>query len=81
MESVDSRHDLPIAPNLLNRNFTPARPNQAWTADITYITTEEGWLFLAVVIDLFSRKVVGISQLLPGLITYGVILRLRKPKK
>jgi putative transposase len=57
--TTDSRHDLPIAPNLLNRNFTPAGPNQAWTGDITYIASEEGWLFLAVVIDLFSRKVVG----------------------
>ena len=60
--TTDSRHDLPIAPNLLNRNFTPAGPNQAWSGDITYIATEEGWLFLAVVIDLFSRKVVGWSM-------------------
>jgi putative transposase len=60
--TTDSRHDLPIAPNLLNRNFAPAGPNQAWTGDITYIGTEEGWLFLAVVIDLFSRKVVGWSM-------------------
>jgi transposase InsO family protein len=62
MVTTDSRHDLPIAPNLLNRNFTPARPNQAWTGDLTYIATEDGWLFLAVVIDLFSRKVVGWSM-------------------
>jgi transposase InsO family protein len=60
--TTDSRHDLPIAPNLLNRNFTSAEPNQAWSGDITYIATEEGWLFLAVVIDLFSRKVVGWSM-------------------
>ena len=60
--TTDSRHDLPIAPNLLNRNFTPAGPNQAWTGDLTYIATEEGWLFLAVVIDLFSPKVVGWSM-------------------
>jgi transposase InsO family protein len=60
--TTDSRHDLPIAPNLLNRNFTPAEPNQAWSGDITYIATEEGWLFLAVVIDLFSRKAVGWSM-------------------
>lgn len=53
---------LPIAPNLLNRNFTVAAPNLAWSGDITYIPTEEGWLFLAVVIDLFSRKVVGWSM-------------------
>jgi putative transposase len=49
-------------PNLLNRNFTPAAPNQAWSGDITYIATEEGWLFLAVVMDLFSRRVVGWSM-------------------
>jgi putative transposase len=62
MVTTDSRHDLPVAPNLLGRNFTAAAPNQAWTGDITYIATEEGWLFLAVVIDLFSRKVVGWSM-------------------
>jgi putative transposase len=60
--TTDSRHSLPIAPNLLNRNFTVAAPNQAWTGDITYIATSEGWLFLAVVIDLFSRRVVGWSM-------------------
>src|SRR5450432_4894646 len=60
--TTDSRHGLPIAPNLLNRNFTVATPNQAWTGDITYIPTNEGWLFLAVVIDLFSRRVVGWSM-------------------
>jgi transposase InsO family protein len=60
--TTDSRHDLPIAPNRLDRNFTVAAPNQAWVGDFTYIATEEGWLFLAVVIDLFSRKVVGWSM-------------------
>jgi putative transposase len=60
--TTDSRHNLPIAPNLLDRNFTVAAPNQAWVGDFTYIATEEGWLFLAVVIDLFSRKVVGWSM-------------------
>ena len=60
--TTDSRHSLPIAPNLLNRNFTVAAPNQVWTGDITYIPTSEGWLFLAVVIDLFSRRVVGWSM-------------------
>jgi putative transposase len=59
--TTDSRHDLPIAPNRLERNFSPLRPNTAWSGDITYIATEEGWLFLAVVIDLFSRRVVGWS--------------------
>jgi putative transposase len=60
--TTDNRHDLPIAPNRLDRNFTVAAPNQAWVGDFTYIATEEGWLFLAVVIDLFSRKVVGWSM-------------------
>jgi putative transposase len=60
--TTDSRHDLPIAPNLLNRNFTPAAPNQTRPGDITYIATEERGLFLAVVIDLFSRPIVGWSM-------------------
>ena len=60
--TTDSRHSLPIAPNLLNRNFAVAAPNQAWIGDITYIPTHEGWLFLAVVIDLFGRRVVGWSM-------------------
>jgi putative transposase len=59
--TTDSRHELPIAPNLLHRRFTVSAPNQVWAGDITYIPTEEGWLFLAVVIDLFSRRVVGWS--------------------
>jgi len=59
--TTDSRHGLPIAPNLLNRNFTVAAPNRLWTGDMTYIQTEEGWMFLAVVLDLFSRRVVGWS--------------------
>ena len=50
---------LPTAPNILNRQFSPTRPNQAWAADITYIRTLQGWLYLAVVIDLYSRRVVG----------------------
>ncbi len=60
--TTDSKHDLPIAPNVLDRKFTVAAPNQAWVGDFTYIATDEGWLFLAVVIDLFSRKVVGWSM-------------------
>ena len=58
----DSKHDLPIAPNVLDRNFNVAAPNQVWVGDLTYIPSAEGWLFLAVVIDLFSRKVVGWSM-------------------
>lgn len=57
--TTDSKHNLPIAPNLLNRNFSPAKPNQVYAGDITYIPTYEGWLYLAVVLDLFSRQVVG----------------------
>ena len=60
--TTDSRHNLPVAPNVLDRKFIVAAPNQAWVGDVTYIATEEGWLFLAVVIDLFSRKVVGWSM-------------------
>lgn len=60
--TTDSKHNLPVAPNLLERNFTPEAPNQVWTADLTYIWTDEGWLYLAVVIDLFNREVVGWSM-------------------
>jgi transposase InsO family protein len=54
-----SNHNLPVAANLLNREFTATMPNQKWVTDITYIPTERGWLYLAIVLDLFSRKVVG----------------------
>jgi putative transposase len=60
--TTDSKHHLPIAPDLVQRNFTPNAPNQVWTSDITYIATDEGWLYLAAVIDLFSRQVVGWSM-------------------
>lgn len=59
--TTNSKHDLAIAPDLLKRNFSPVRPNQSYVADMTYIWTSEGWLYLAVVIDLFSRLVVGWS--------------------
>jgi hypothetical protein len=59
--TTDSNHDMPIAPNLLGRQFTVAEPDRVWAGDITYIHTDEGWLFPAVVIDLFSRQVVGWS--------------------
>jgi len=59
--TTDSNHDLPIAPNLLDRQFTVDAPDKVWAGDITYIATDEGWLFLAVVIDLFSRQVIGWS--------------------
>ena len=59
--TTDSNHNESIAPNLLNRQFEIALPNSVWTTDITYVWTLEGWLYLAVVIDLFSRQVVGWS--------------------
>ena len=60
--TTDSKHDLPVAENLLGRQFNPASPNEAWVADITYIPTREGWLYLAAVEDLYSRRVVGWSM-------------------
>jgi transposase InsO family protein len=59
--TTDSKHGLPVASNLLDRNFEPAAPNQVWTADITYLWTDEGWLYLAIVLDLFNREVIGWS--------------------
>jgi putative transposase len=60
--TTNSKHSLPAAENLLQQNFTASRPNQVWVGDITYISTDEGWLYLAVVLDLCSRKVVGWSM-------------------
>ncbi|MBM3281111.1 MAG: IS3 family transposase [Candidatus Handelsmanbacteria bacterium] len=57
--TTDSRHEEPIAPNLLKRGFTVAGPNQVWVGDITYLPTRQGWIYLAVFIDLYSRRVVG----------------------
>jgi putative transposase len=57
--TTDSKHSLPVAENLLDQNFVADRPDQVWLADITYIPTAEGWLYLAVILDLFTRKVVG----------------------
>lgn len=59
VRTTDSRHPHPLAPNILNRQFDQAAPDQAWAADITYIRTDEGWLYLAGVIDLCSRKLIG----------------------
>lgn len=59
--TTDSSHNLPVATNRLNRDFTPSAPNQTWTADITYLWTEDGWLYLAIVLALFNREVVGWS--------------------
>jgi putative transposase len=57
--TTDSAHNMPVAPNILAGRFEWAQPNQAWVGDITYIPTDEGWLYLAVLLDLFSRRIVG----------------------
>ena len=57
--TTNSNHSLPVAPNLLQQDFTATAPNRKWVSDITYLWTDEGWLYLAVVLDLYSRRVVG----------------------
>jgi transposase InsO family protein len=59
LSTTDSNHDQPIAPNLLARDFEASRPNQKWSGDITFIPTAAGWLYLAVILDLYSRRIVG----------------------
>jgi len=75
-KTTDSNHAFPPAPNLLARQFASAvAPNQVWLADMTYIATGEGWLYLAVVLDLFSRKVVGwaMSETMPQELTLSAL--------
>jgi len=60
--TTDSKHHLPVAPDLVQRRFNPEAPNLLWSGDITYIPTDEGWLYLAAVLDLHSRQVVGWSM-------------------
>ena len=84
--TTDSKHDKPIAPNLLEREFSIDTPNTAYVGDITYIPTREGWLYLAVVIDLCSRAVVGWSmgsRITAGLVNGAMLMALwqRKPAK
>ena len=62
VKTTDSNHSHPIAPDLVGRDFTTEAPNQVWVSDITYIPTDEGWLYLAATMDLFSRKIVGWSM-------------------
>ena len=57
--TTDSRHSFPVAPNVLNRDFNVDAPNKVWTADISYVWTFEGWLYLAIIMDLYSRQIVG----------------------
>ncbi len=84
--TTDSKHDKPIAPNLLEREFTVDIPDTVYVSDITYISTREGWLYLAVVIDLFSRAVVGwamASRMTADLINNALLMAIwkRKPAK
>ena len=60
--TTNSRHDLPVAPNLLNQSFSVGAPNQAWCGDITYVATDEGWLYLAGLKDLYSGEIVGYAM-------------------
>ena len=60
--TTDSAHGLPVSPNLLERKFDAALPNRVWTGDVTYVWTDEGWVYLAVVIDLFSRQIAGFAM-------------------
>jgi putative transposase len=60
--TTNSKHNLPVAPNLINKNFVVEQPDQVWVSDITYIGTSEGWMYLAVVLDLYARQVVGWSM-------------------
>ena len=70
--TTQSLHEYPVAPNVLQRNFTTSKPDEVWVGDITYLHTEEGWMYLAVLIDLFSRKVVGwaLSSRLTGSVVH-----------
>jgi len=83
--TTDSRHSHPVAGNQLNRNFTASAPNRIWVTDITYIWTREGWIYLAAILDLFSRRVVGwsmdssIDRTL-ALDALGMALRTRRPE-
>jgi len=75
-KTTTKRHkDHPVAPNLLKRDFGAQRPNQKWLSDITYIPTQEGWLYLAVVLDLFSRRIVGwaMSERMTGDLTVAAL--------
>ena len=84
--TTNSKHQYPVAENILNRNFSPDTPNKAWGTDITYIWTQEGWLYLAIVIDLYSRRIVGWSidkQMTTSLVKRALMMafNLRQPEK
>jgi transposase InsO family protein len=84
--TTDSRHDKPISPNLLTRQFDVSRPDTYWVGDITYIPTNKGWLYLAMVIDLYSRQIIGWSMadnMKAKLVNDALTMAIwkRKPKK
>lgn len=84
--TTDSKHKLPVADNILNREFTVNKPDQYYVGDITYIHTQEGWMYLAIVIDLFSRQVVGWSMsnnMKAELVNNALLMAIwqRKPKR
>ena len=60
--TTNSKHNYPVAENILNQRFVVVRPNEVWVADITYVWTQEGWLYVSIVIDLYARKVVGLAM-------------------
>jgi putative transposase len=79
--TTDSRHDLPVAPNLLDRNFAAERPDTIWLADISYLPTDEGWPYLAAVEDMATREIVGWSMadhLRAGLCTDALVMALQR---
>jgi len=83
--TTDSNHALPVAPNLLDRDFATKRPNRAWVSDITYLWTRQGWMYLAIIVDLYSRKVVGWSlaeRMTAALVCNALdaAVRLRRPE-
>ena len=83
--TTDSNHGAPVAPNVLERDFHVERPDAAWASDITYIWTRQGWMYLAVILDLYSRKVVGWSlaeRMTADLVCDAIdaAVRLRRPK-
>ena len=70
--TTDSKHRLPVAANVIGRDFQASRPNHKWLADITFISTKEGWLYLAAILDLYSRRIVGWSM--SGLLTHKLVM-------
>lgn len=86
VKTTDSNHEFPVAPNLLQRDFSADAPNETWVGDITYLDTREGWLYLAVLIDLYSRRVVGwaMSERIDTALAAGALrmaLAQRKPQR